>query len=38
VLLILFTAAGVLLVGLGATYEQRRHNMARLKGALNRLR
>ncbi|HEV7961820.1 MAG TPA: hypothetical protein VGP57_04695 [Actinoplanes sp.] len=38
VLLLLFGAAGVLLVSLGATYEKRRQNVARLKGALNRLR
>ncbi|MGC9666790.1 SCO7613 C-terminal domain-containing membrane protein [Planosporangium sp. 12N6] len=38
VLLVLFGAAGALLVGLGATYEKRRQNVARLRGALNRLR
>jgi hypothetical protein len=38
VLLLLFGAAGVLLIGLGATYEKRRQNVARLRGALNRLR
>jgi hypothetical protein len=38
VLLLLFSAAGVLLVGLGATYEKRRQNVVRLRGALNRLR
>jgi hypothetical protein len=38
VLLVLFGAAGVLLVGLGATYEKRRQDVTRLKGALNRLR
>jgi hypothetical protein len=37
-LLVLFGAAGVLLIGLGATYEKRRQNVARLRGALNRLR
>jgi hypothetical protein len=38
VLLALFTATGVLLVALGASYEKRRQNMARLRGALTRLR
>jgi hypothetical protein len=38
VLLALFGAAGVLLIGLGATYEKRRQRVARLKGALTRLR
>jgi hypothetical protein len=38
VLLALFGAAGVLLIGLGASYEKRRQNVARLRGALNRLR
>jgi hypothetical protein len=37
-LLVLFTAAGGLLVGLGATYEKRRHDLQRLRGALGRLR
>jgi hypothetical protein len=38
VLLTLFGAAGALLVALGATYEKRRQNMARLRSALTRLR
>ncbi|NJC71503.1 permease [Planosporangium thailandense] len=38
VLLMLFGAAGALLIGLGATYEKRRRNVSRLRGALNRLR
>jgi hypothetical protein len=38
ILLLLFGAAGVLLVSLGATYEKRRQNVARLRGALNRFR
>jgi hypothetical protein len=38
VLLVLFSAAGLLLVGLGATYEKRRHDVQRLRGALGRMR
>ncbi|NJC85002.1 SCO7613 C-terminal domain-containing membrane protein [Planosporangium mesophilum] len=38
VLLLLFSAAGALLISLGATYEKRRHNVARLRGAFDRLR
>jgi hypothetical protein len=38
ILLVLFSAAGLLLVGLGATYERRRHDMQRLRGALGRMR
>ncbi|MBN1172156.1 MAG: hypothetical protein JXA67_08270 [Micromonosporaceae bacterium] len=38
VLLALFTAAGILLVVLGATFEKRRQNVRRIKGALNRMR
>jgi hypothetical protein len=36
--LVLFSAAGLLLVALGATYEKRRHDLQRLRGALGRLR
>jgi hypothetical protein len=38
VLVALFTATGVLLVALGATYEKRRQNMSRLRGAVARMR
>jgi hypothetical protein len=38
VLLIVFGLAGVLLVGLGATYEKRRQSVTALRSALNRLR
>ncbi|MBT8225781.1 MAG: permease [Dactylosporangium sp.] len=38
VLLGLFTAAGVLLIGLGASYEQRRQNVQRIRGVLGRMR
>ncbi len=38
VLVVLFSAAGLLLVGLGATYEKRRHDVQRLRGALGRMR
>lgn len=38
VLLVLFSAAGLLLVALGATYEKRRHDLQRLRGALGRMR
>jgi hypothetical protein len=38
VLPVLFSAAGLLLVALGATYEKRRHDVARLRGALGRMR
>jgi hypothetical protein len=38
VLLIVFGLAGVLLVGLGATYERRRQSVSALRSALNRLR
>jgi hypothetical protein len=38
VLLILFLSTGALLVALGATYEKRRQNMARLRGAVARMR
>ncbi len=38
ILLVLFSAAGLLLVALGATYEKRRHDVMRLRGALGRMR
>lgn len=34
ILLVLFTAAGALLIGLGATYEKRRKKVKRVRGAL----
>ncbi len=37
-LLVVFTPAGVLLVGLGATYERRRMEFHRLRGAFGRMR
>jgi hypothetical protein len=38
VLVVLFSATGLLLVGLGATYERRRRQVRRLRGALGRMR
>ena len=38
VLVALFTATGVLLVALGATFEKRRQRMSRLRGAVARMR
>lgn len=38
IMLLLFTAAGALLVGLGATYEKRQQNVRRLRGAFGRMR
>jgi hypothetical protein len=34
----MFTGTGVLLVALGATYERRRGNVSRLRGAFGRMR
>ena len=38
VLVVLFSAAGLLLVALGATYERRRQQVRRLRGAFGRMR
>ena len=35
---LIFIPIGILLVGLGATYEKRRRDLQRLRGALNRMR